>query len=490
MTPTAPGSAVAAPPGVVAVMPGSVGIAGIAPGGVAHGAASLPDVGAVLQSLGLPPLPALPPLPPLPGLPPLPVLDLSALLKPLTDLLGAFGTADVAAAADLGKIFNGLSSLLDLTVSGTTSALRAVDKVWTGTAATSAATKMGRTATESGMVAAQGSGMSIDIGAAAGIVAAGLAALQAVIAKTVGLVGAALPFILTPPGQAAALAAISAGMAEGTAVVAATKAQLLAPTAKMVTNGAPVPISGAPAAGAVGAFGLAATALEALAVPLKTATGVLGSTLAAAARTTTEAAKKGQLTGTMPTSGKPGARDQGTAHRCCGDKCCAGDVRTGAVGPGARPGTPGVPGRGLGVAGLGSGGTGVGGSGAGGVAGPREVSARYSVRAPVLGGTAPAAVVGTGAPEPAAVMTPGAGVAPMTGAAAMGGAHAVGRVMGGPPVALRSSDVLADCDQMLAPAVFGDDTDPSGPGPQDLDAGASEGAAAARLAALREELLS
>ena len=110
------------------------------------------------------------------------------------------------------------------------------------------------------------------------------------------------------------------------------------------------------------------------------------------------------------------------------------------------------------------------------------MSARYSVRAPVLGGTEPAALLGAGAPEPAAVMTPGTGVAPMTGAAAMGGAHAVGRVMGGPPVTLRSSEALADCDQMLAPAVFGDDIDRSGPGSQDLDAGASGGAAAARLA--------
>jgi hypothetical protein len=62
--------------------------------------------------------------------------------------------------------------------------------------------------------------------------------------------------------------------------------------------------------------------------------------------------------------------------------------------------------------------------------------------------------------------------------------------MGGPPVTLRSSEALADCEQMLAPAVFGDDINWSGPGPQDLDASASEGAAAARLAALREELLS
>lgn len=46
----------------------------------------------ILQTLGLPQLPSLPPAPPLPGLPPLPQIDLSAIVRPLTDLASAFGT--------------------------------------------------------------------------------------------------------------------------------------------------------------------------------------------------------------------------------------------------------------------------------------------------------------------------------------------------------------------------------------------------------------
>lgn len=152
--------------------------------------------------------------------------------------------------------------------------------------------------------------MSVDIGAAGTIVAGGLAALQAVIAKTVGLLSAAMVFIWTPPGQAAALAAISAGIAEGAAVVAATKAQLLAPTATMVAHGAPVPISGAPA-GALSPFAIAASALEAAAVPLKTATGVLGSALAAASSSNTGSAK------TTPSVDNRDGRRDATPEPCC-----------------------------------------------------------------------------------------------------------------------------------------------------------------------------
>ncbi|MFT3900779.1 MAG: hypothetical protein QM728_11140 [Gordonia sp. (in: high G+C Gram-positive bacteria)] len=411
-------------------------------------------VGAVLRNLGLPALPAPPPLPPLPGLPPLPVLDPSALLKPLTDLLGAFGTGDLAGAGDPTKIFSGLSSLLDLTISGTTTALKALDKAWAGTAATSAATKMGRTAVESGAVAKQGTGMSFDITAAAGIVAGGLAALQAVIVKTVGLVGAAMPFICTPPGQAAALAAIGAGMTEGMAVIAATKAQLLAPTAKMIANGAPVPISGAPAGAGTSGFALAATALEAAATPLKAATGVLGSVLAAAAKTGSTGATK-QLT--------PRARD--IDPRRPGDPAlCPTAARTAPAGVGAT-------GLGRGIA---TGGTG------------REITARYAARTPAPGGTGPAGLAAVAPPvAPAgAAVGPGAAVAPMGGAGALGGAHAIGRVVGGPHLAIKSDDAVADCDSTCAPPVFG--AAEGTPQPDDP----TGGDAGSRLDALKAELLS
>ncbi|GAB09954.1 hypothetical protein GOARA_050_00160 [Gordonia araii NBRC 100433] len=417
-------------------------------------------VSQVLRSLGLPSLPAVPPLPPLPGLPPLPVLDLTALLKPLTDLLGAFGTADLAGAGDPSKIFSGLSTLLDLTVQGTTAALRAVDQVWTGAASTTAAAKMGKTAAETAMVSRQGSAMSVDITAAGGIVATGLAALQAVIVKTVGLVAATMPVIWTPPGQAAALAAIGAGLAEATAVVTATKVQLLAPTATMAANGAPVAVGGAPAAGS-SPFGIAATVLDSVAGPLKAATGVLGSALAAGAR------------GTVGAKAVKSAADR-TGTRAEKDK--SGNCRT----DGQRDGATGLAGvRGSAVSGMGGGGR------ASGLGVAREVTAEYSARTPVPGGTEPAAVSVAPHATPGATATAGSGaaVAPMGAAGALG-AHAMGRVVGGAAIVPRSDEAVADCDQTWAPAVFGDDQRPPSDPAADVDT-TSE-----RLAALKEELLS
>jgi len=53
----------------------------------------------ILHSMGLPQLPSLPPAPPLPGLPPLPQIDLSAIVRPLTDMVSAFGTGQFGGGA-------------------------------------------------------------------------------------------------------------------------------------------------------------------------------------------------------------------------------------------------------------------------------------------------------------------------------------------------------------------------------------------------------
>ncbi|MBY8855216.1 hypothetical protein K7711_01860 [Nocardia sp. CA2R105] len=52
----------------------------------------------ILHSMGLPQLPAIPPMPPLPGLPPMPVIDLTAIVRPLTDMASSFGTGQFGGA--------------------------------------------------------------------------------------------------------------------------------------------------------------------------------------------------------------------------------------------------------------------------------------------------------------------------------------------------------------------------------------------------------
>lgn len=203
-------------------------------------------------------------LPDLPGLPPLPVLpaiDPTMLLTPITDLLGVFGTGLLGGApgGDPAATHQQIAGLLDNGVGVLLNAVSSLDGGWLGQAATAAIAAATRTAGESGAVATQGAGMSMDLQAAAAVVAAGAMELHGVVVKTAGLLSAALPAIATPPGQIAALAIAAEGLTEGLAVVAATRAQLVGPTAHMAANGAPVPVTGAPGGDV---FGTAATLLQ------------------------------------------------------------------------------------------------------------------------------------------------------------------------------------------------------------------------------------
>lgn len=224
-------------------------------------------VGDILQGLGIPPLPQIPPMPPLPGLPPLPQIDLTGLIKPLTDLLGGFGTGDLSAGAfDPSAIFAGLSKVLQTAMSMGTGAVKALDEVWTGTSGTAAIAKSTITTADTGKVASQGTGMSFDIQAAAAIVGAGLATVQGIIAATVAKIAGTVPLMATPAGPPLAIGFATEGLSEATAAVAFTRAQLLAPTAKMVTNGTQVPVTKAPApsGAAQSPFAVASTVMQAV----------------------------------------------------------------------------------------------------------------------------------------------------------------------------------------------------------------------------------
>lgn len=233
-------------------------------------------VSQVLKDLGIAGLPQLPPAPPMPGLPPLPPLDLAALVKPLTDLLGGFGTGNLGGGDfDPTVILQGLSQILDLSMSMGSGALKALDQVWTGQAATATAAKSAQASADTAALSAQGTMMTADTQGAAAIVGTGLGLIQGIIAKTVAIIAASAPFLVTPPGQAVALGAAADGLAEATAVVAATRAELLAPTGHMVVNGQPVPVTGAPMAGP-SPFSIAGTVLDSVGKPMVAGVGQLG----------------------------------------------------------------------------------------------------------------------------------------------------------------------------------------------------------------------
>ncbi|MFT4202258.1 MAG: hypothetical protein QM634_16170, partial [Gordonia sp. (in: high G+C Gram-positive bacteria)] len=121
--------------------------------------------------------------------------------------------------------------------------------------------------------------------------------------------------------------------------------------------------------------------------------------------------------------------------------------------------------------------------------GSRDVTARYAARTPVPGGTEAAGLPqGPPGATHTGVAGPGAAVAPMGGAGAVG-AHAIGKsVAGGPHLAMRSDDAVADCRQTCAPPVFGDEG--SGPDSGGGEPSGGHATVGAELAALKEELLS
>lgn len=355
------------------------------------------SVADVLAGHGLPALPPMPPPgPPLPGLPPLPPIDITLLIKPLTDLLGGFGTGNLSGADfDPSAIFEGLSKVLQTSMSMGSGAVKALDKLWTGTASTAAVGKSAVATADTANVSTQGTGMSIDIQAAAGIVGAGLAAVQAIIAATIAKIAGTVPIIMTPPGQGLAVAFASEGLAEATTQVAVTRAQLLAPTAKMTANGAQVPVTSAPTtAGATQSpFAVASAVLDGVS-PAVSSASELPSMIASPVSGMLSAARADPMPGST------------------------------AAGLAGRPGGPGGGGAG------GSGGKGrVGGGGGGGVGAVGAASTPLAPRpfmTPSVGMTEPAASGPTTTPRGAVTSTGAmpASMAPMAGAGAARGAGA------------------------------------------------------------------
>lgn len=399
-------------------------------------------LGDVLAGLGLPPLPDFPPMPALPGLPPLPVIDVGLLIKPITDLLGGFGTGDLSTADfDPTTIFQGLSTVLDTSMSMAQGALKIADQVWGGQSAVSAVAKTGAASVNSGQLAVQGSGMSFDIQAAAGIVAAGLAALQAILAATIAKITAAIT-LTGPAALPLAVSLAGLGLSEATAAVAATRAQLLAPTTHMTVNGAPVPVTNAPTGAGSAAqspFALAGTILDAVS-PMVSAATEVPAALTAPLRQVLAADDMAVRPAKYVT---PDSTDAGSA------------------GPGGG-GALGVLGRGGG--GGRSGGGGVGGIGA--LATPLG-TARPSVQVP--GATEPASftpttgtrsVAATAAPMPA-TMAPMAAAGAARGAGMADAAHEVPDYL----VTENNGAQMVGAVPAVAPAVFGADV-PVDPEPQ------------------------
>ena len=406
-------------------------------------------VGEVLAGLGLPPIPQLPALPPMPGLPPLPMIDIGMLLKPITDLLGGFGTGDLSGAPlDPSMIFDGLSTVLDTAMSTATQALGVLDTLWAGQASLGATTKTAQASADSAALSTQGGVMSIDIQAAAGIVAAGLAAVQGIIAATIGKIAVLGPGLVTPVGQGVAVGFATEGLAEATAAVAVTRAQLLGPTTQMVVNGAPVNVTAPPTAATSAAqspFALASSILEAVSPRVSTATQLPSTLMTPVSEMLSIASGDGVDAARLEHLSAGGGPD--------------------LAGPGGGSGDATVGAAGMGAGALGVGGLGVGGMGAG--------------SAP-LGAARPGMSAGIGTTEPAS-LTPSqttratgttaaplpASMAPMMAAGAARGAADAAEHHEIPDYLVteeHGQEVVGESRE-VAPSVIGDQPDQPEPSP-------------------------
>ncbi|MGF6882699.1 hypothetical protein ABIA39_001641 [Nocardia sp. GAS34] len=211
-----------------------------------HNAIGLPgnqSVDQILGGLGLPPLPQFPPLPPMPGLPALPPLDPVALMRPITDQFGHFGTGNLGMGAInpsqfFSQVSEGLTQVMSLgsTAIGALSALQ-------GAGTQAAVAKAVQAQDNATAVTQQATLIQSLLVAAAAVVQTGNAELAAIASKLAIEITAAA---VTPGAQAFIAAATAEAAAEAAAVVAHVRAELTVLTTQMTAAGQPVPITSPP----------------------------------------------------------------------------------------------------------------------------------------------------------------------------------------------------------------------------------------------------
>ncbi|MGW0180396.1 hypothetical protein [Nocardia sp. NPDC003345] len=219
----------------------------------------------ILANLGLPGLPEFPAFGQLPGMPPLPTIDLSALMRPLTDLASAFGTGqfapptpaapsvtgDPAAAPaappiDPMQMLSQVGTVMQSVLQVAPQLLQTVMQLWQGMGATEAATKSAQATADAGALEAQSLQEKQHLGEGAVTVGTGAALMTAVISAFAVKLGLAPLYCSTPGGQALLVAFAAEAGAEGLAVTAKTKGELAVESGLMVQAGQKVPITSAP----------------------------------------------------------------------------------------------------------------------------------------------------------------------------------------------------------------------------------------------------
>ncbi|MFC9966138.1 hypothetical protein [Nocardia ignorata] len=209
----------------------------------------------ILGSMGLPALPQVPEFVQLPELPPLPTIDLSALMRPLTDLASAFGTGQLGTnstgdgtgtTTDPTEMLSNVSTVMQTVMSLGSTAIQTVMSVWQGIAAMEAAQKASEAQTDAGKLAAQSTQEKAVLANGAVSVATGAGLMAAVIAKFSATMAMAPLLMGSGAGAAFLVASAASSTAEALAITVKTKTELVGHSASMTAAGEKVPITNAP----------------------------------------------------------------------------------------------------------------------------------------------------------------------------------------------------------------------------------------------------
>ena len=226
----------------------------------------------ILGSMGLPNLPELPAfghLPGLPELPPLPMLDLSALMRPLTDLAAAFGSGQLGAPApahapqapaegdpaaapapppgmDPTQLLSQVSTVMQTVMQVGTSALQTAMSLWQGMGAMEAAEKAGQAQTDAAKLEAQSTGEKLHLAKGATSVAIGRGEMAVVIGAFSAKLALAPLYATSGGGAAYLVASAIEAAAEALAITVKTKTELGVEGAGLTQTGEKVKITNAP----------------------------------------------------------------------------------------------------------------------------------------------------------------------------------------------------------------------------------------------------
>ena len=199
----------------------------------------------------IPGLPAIPGLPQVPGQHPadggntLASIDGGALIQPVLDALGTLGSG-VFEALNPAQMFGTIASAFSSVASSIPQLISAMQTGWEGHGADAAAAKtaqLGKDGTAVGVQSTKIAGNVTQAGVDTKTTEAHLLEIMTQFQATMAI---ALPMIVTPVGQAMALAAATDAMTRTTATMAAHKGKMAVNTAEVAADGTPVAVTDAP----------------------------------------------------------------------------------------------------------------------------------------------------------------------------------------------------------------------------------------------------